>query len=215
MAFFVITACNHKQQSNNMKNTSLGKNDSILVTYFCGFMETISAIRCEELAAIQEQHPKNRYYGYFIPEGLRDAYKKDSTVLDEVPLKPLPRNFIDKIDTFIVDNTIVNRIIKLLDNRKKADDFSEDARMYVTIKRSNGKSDYLCFDALPNRVPNQVKYNSKSYSMDNELLFLLRYYSGYYSWFDKSNLDWFEELKDSVFYQRAIEQINVREKIWK
>ena len=198
----VFQACTHKQQ----KNRSFNENDSILITYYCGPMETNVAIQCEKLAAIQEQHPKNQYYWYLIPEELREAYEKDSTVLDNVPLEPIPRNFIDKIDTFIVDNTIINRIITLLDNRKKAANFSEDARMYVTIKRNNRKNDYLCFDHFPNRV----KYNGKSCSLNSELFFLLRYYSGYYSWFEKSSLYRFEELKDTLFYQRALEQINLR-----
>jgi len=41
------------------------------------------------------------------------------------------------------------------------------------------------------------------------LLFLLRYYSGFYSWFEERNLGRFEELKDTVLYQKAVEQIKM------
>ena len=201
LLFFVITACNHKKHNSGIKNTSLVDNDSILVTYFCGPVETNAAIRCKTLAAIQEQHPENPY-SCLIPNELIDNYMEDGSVLDGMKLEQVP---VDLIDTFIVDNTVINKIIKLLDNRKKAADFSEDARMYVTIKRNNGENDCLCFDHFPNRV----KYNDISYLTDKELSFLLRYYSGYYSWFAKSDLDRLEELRDTVFYQKVLEQINL------
>jgi len=179
----MFTSCNHKQQNTN---ASFEKNDSILVTYDCGLVSTNVATRCEKLAAIQERHPKNNY-GYVSVDG---------------KLEPFP---VDVIDTFIVDTIVTKQIIRLLDNRINADDFDEDARMYVTIKRNDGNNDYLCFDHFPYRI----KYNGQPCSMDKELLFLLRYYSGYYSWFDKNNLDWFEELKDTVLYQKALEQIKL------
>ena len=183
---FVFSACNHKQQNSNIKNTSFEESDSILITYYRGVIETNVAVRCEKLATFQERHPKNRYI-YLMKNG---------------KMEPFP---VLLIDTFIVDSTVTKRIISLLDNRVKADDFDEDARMYVTIKKGNGSNDYLCFDYFPY----QIKYNGQSYTMNKELLFLLRYYSGYYSWFDKNDLDWFEELKDTVLYQKALEQIKL------
>ena len=116
--------------------------------------------------------------------------------------------FHPDLDTFIVDSAVVHKIIKLLDYRKPAADFSGDARMYATIKQKNGKIDHLCFDNFPNRV----KFNGESCSMDKELRFLLRYYSGYYSWFEKFYLDDFEELKNPVYYQKVLEQIKLRKK---
>lgn len=186
MLLLIITACNHKQQNSNIINHLFEENDSILITYECGAIETNIAIRCEKLAAIQERHPKNQY----------------SYVMVNGKLEPLP---VGLIDTFIVDKSVIDRIIELLDNRIEADDYSGDARMYVTVKRIDGRKDYLCFDNSPKRV----KYNGQSCSMDKELLFLLRYYSGYYSWFEESDLKWFEELKDTVLYQKALEQIKL------
>jgi len=183
--FFAFISCNHKQQS-NIKNTSFEKSDSLLITYYCGFIDTNVAIRCEKLAAKQKRHPRNEY----------------SYVMENNKLEPFP---VELIDTFIVDNTVTKKIIRLLDNRKKADNFDEDARMYVTIKRNDGSNDYLCFDQFPYRV----KYNGQSCILDKELLFLLRYYSGFYSWLEGSNLERFEELKDTVLYQKALEQVEL------
>jgi len=182
---FVFIACNHKRQNSSIKNTS-NENDSILITYACGLILTDVSIRCEKLAEIQNRHPKNEY----------------SYVMVNGKLEPFP---VELIDTCIVDSTIINRVVRLLDNVKKTDDYDGDARMYVTIKRSDGRNDNLCFDYFPYRA----KYNGQSCALDKELLFLLRYYSGYYSWFDERNLDWFEELKDTVLYQKAVEQIKM------
>jgi len=115
--FLAFIACNHKQQNTNRINTSLEENDSILVTYFCGLMETDVSIRCEKLAEIQERHPKNDY-SYMMIKG---------------KLEPFP---VSLIDTFIIDSIVTNQIIRLLNNRVKADDYKGDARMYVTIKKA-------------------------------------------------------------------------------
>jgi len=182
----VFTSCNHKQQNNNLKNTSFEKSDSILITYDRGLVLTNVARRCEKLAAIQAQHHKNQYF-----------FATVNGKLEQFP--------VGLIDTFIVDSIVTKKIIQLLDNRVKSTDYEEDARMYVTIKNSDGNNDYLCFDHFPYRV----KYNGQSCTLDKELLFLLRYYSGYYSWFEENNLKRFEELKDTAFYQKALEQIKL------
>lgn len=194
----------HKDTERITASNQSHPSDSILITYYCGLMETDVSIRCERLAAIQEKHPSNDC-GYVIPAELREAYMKDSTVLEGVELEYLPSSIID---TFIADHYVVDKIIELLDKRIPAPDFSEDARMYVTIKRNRGCNDYLCFD----HFPYQIKYNNKACFLDGELLFLLRYYSGYYSGFDITDLTWFEELRDTVFYWKAVEQIKNKKK---
>ena len=199
-----VNACNHKQQNSNTNNTFGNKNDSILITYDCGLVSTPFAVHCEKLASIQEHHPKNQYINLNLKE--KDASIKDNNVLNGIRLKQIPIGLL--IDTFIVDKTITSKIIRLLDNKVNAPDFKEDARMYVTIKKTDGSIDFLCFDHFPDRV----KYNGQSCSIDKELLFLLRYYSGYYSWFEENNLKRFEELKDTLLYQKALEQIKLREK---
>jgi membrane-bound lytic murein transglycosylase MltF len=189
-----------------MKNNLFEDNDSIFVTYFCGLMNTTAAIRCEKLSAIQEQHPKNKYSYSFpsdVPDELMDAYLSDSS-LSNIVLIPVP---VELIDTFIVDSNTISRIEELLNKKVIVSDFSEDARMYVTVKKSDGNTDYLCFDSFPN----QVKYNGQACSLDKELLFLLRYYSGYYSWFDVCDLDRFKELQDTMLYQKVLKQIQANE----
>lgn len=200
MVFIALIACSRKKQNGITEDKMYDKRDSILVTYYCGFVDTNVAMRCEKLAAIQEMHPKNEYI-YVIPEKFRDAYEKDSSIRDKIELEYLPPGIID---TFITDKNVIDRIVELAEKRTSAPDFSEDARMYATIKTDNKKNDYLCFD----HFPYQIKYNGEACSLDGELLFLLRYYSGYYSWFDISDLDWFKELRNTEFRQKVIEQIN-------
>jgi hypothetical protein len=186
----IFSTCNHKQQNNSVNNTPINRTDSILITYFCGRIETSVAIRCEKLAKVQEQHPSN--ISYFEEDG-------------KLYLMPP-----ELIDTFIVDKRLIDTVKVLLDKRIPILDFSEDARMYVTIKKAEGEIDHLCFDY--NYFKNRVKYNGEACLIDDELCFLLRYYSGYYSWFDKSDLDIFNELKDSVIFQKVSEQIDLEEK---
>jgi hypothetical protein len=210
VVLYIFSTCSpNKKDTNNTDikydeiDNSTQKKDSLLITYFCGMIQTGVAIRCEDLQEIQEKHPKNNY-SYVIPEELIDAYIKDESVLDEMVLERMP---VELIDTFIIDSAIINKIVKLLDNGVRIADFSEDARMYVTVTKSDGNNNYLCFD----NFPNQVKYNGQAYSMDKELLFLLRYYSGYYSWFDISSLDRFEELQDTILYRKVLKQIQANE----
>jgi hypothetical protein len=195
--------CNRNQKDRNTltENNQPDKIDSILVTYFCGMIDTDVAIKCERLAEIQKQHPNN--YAYALPEEfpdeLIDDYLEDSSAFDWVKLERVPTELID---TFIVNNDVWNRIAELLEKRTPALDFSEDARMFVTLKNKNGNCDYLCLDSRSNRI----KYNNEAYSMDKKLFFLLRYYSGYYAWFGSSDFDWLEELQDTTYYRKALEQ---------
>ena len=177
-----FASCNWKQHQSIVKNIEPEVCDSILITYFCGNINTSKAILCRKLAAIQEEHPKN---DYSAPN-------------------------MELIDTFIVDKTIIEKAINLLLRNVKAPDFSEDARMYVTIKTKYGNINTLCIDCY-----SRAKYNNEACKLNDELLFLLRYYSGYYSWFSISNLkklEMFGELQNTDYLLKAIEQINSNKK---
>jgi hypothetical protein len=176
---FMLTMTMCHNRSNKKKANSeteiSNQNDSILVTYYRGSVESTVSTRCERLAAIQEQHPKIDY---------------------SCPVAPLI------IDTFIMNKNIMNKIEELLDNKTPAPDYSEDARMFIAIKKKNGHKDYICL----NQRSNPVKYNGCSHLIDNEIIFMLRYYSGYYLWFKTSYYDCFEELQDTVLYQKVLQQ---------
>jgi len=119
----IFNGCTFKQQKNN---TSFVKNDSILITYYPGHFNSDVARPCEDLAEIQKQHPQNRY-AYAIPEEFSNI-DIDDDLLDGIILEPMP---VELIDTFIVDDAIINKIIRLLDNRVRTTDFSGDARIYI------------------------------------------------------------------------------------
>lgn len=144
--------------------------DSVLITYFPGSIDSNVAIRCEKIAAIQAEHPKNDYS--LLSEGI-----------------------VELIDTFIVDKIILDKIQPLIEKKKNTTHYNEDARMYVTVKYTNNTKDNIC---LGMEVP-QVMFNGKPILIENELVYLLRTYSGYYKWFDKDELFYFAELQYSTF----------------
>jgi hypothetical protein len=138
--------------------------DSILITYFCGDVNTGVAIKCEKIAKIQIEHPTNDY----------------SLFGEEI---------VEAIDTFIVDKTILDKIKPLLEKKKTIINYNEDSRMYVTVKYTNNTKDNIC---LGMETP-QVMFNGESMLIENELVYLLRAYSGYYKWFDMEDLSFFKE----------------------
>jgi len=138
--------------------------DSLLITYFCGNLESSVAIKCEKIAKIQMEHPINDYS--LLSEGIVEA-----------------------IDTFIVDKLIIEEVKPLLKKQQPIQNFNEDTRMYVTVKYTDNTTDNIC---LGMNTPN-VFFNGEPIKIENELVFLLRKYSGYYRWFDKEDLLRFEE----------------------
>lgn len=169
LIIIISSACNQRK---DIKESHLEKGgiDSILITYYPGPIDSNVAIRCEKIADIQAKHPKNDYS--LLSEGI-----------------------VEMIDTFIVDKIILDRIRPLMERRKTITHYNEDARMYVTVKYTNNTKDNIC---LGMEVP-QVLFNGKAVLVENELVYLLRAYSGYYKWFDKDELLCFAELKDSAF----------------
>jgi len=165
LVFSVFTACN-----SNRKSTDISEKtdvEGVFVTYYCGMIDTHKAIRCERLAEIQAIHPANDYS--LLSEGI-----------------------ISLIDTFIVDKPILKEIESLLTKREPAEDYNEDARMYVSINYLDGTAEGIC---LGMNTP-QVMFNGKPMFIDNKLIYLLRLNSGYYRWFDNDELELFKEYKD-------------------
>lgn len=91
LAIFIFTACNSNKKSVKvLEKTDI---DSILVTYYCGMIDSNIAIRCEKLAEIQVENPANDYF-------LRSV---GMTLL---------------IDTFIVDKSVLKKIESLIEKKK-------------------------------------------------------------------------------------------------
>lgn len=141
--------------------------DSILITYFCGNLDSNVSIKCEKIAIIQAEYSTNDY-----------------SLINE--------DIVEAIDTFIVDKTILNEIIPLLEKKKNITSYNEDARMYITLKYTDNTTDNMC---LGLETP-QVMFNGEPMLVENKLVYLLRAYSGYYKWFDNENLSHFKEYQE-------------------
>ncbi|GEM_PF-4502942 len=167
LSISIFFACGTgEKKTESLKQESKGI-DSILITYFCGNLESSVAIKCEKIAAIQAEHPVNDYS--LISEGIVEA-----------------------IDTFIVDKAILNEILPLLEKKKNIINYNEDARMYVTVKYKDKTTDNIC---LGMETP-QVIFNGEPKLIENELVYLLRTYSGYYKWLDVEDLSYFKEYQE-------------------
>lgn len=163
----VFASCNTRTKNPSYREESRKGIDSILITYFCGDINSSVAIKCEKIAAIQAEHPANDYS--LFSEGIVEA-----------------------IDTFIVDKTKLNEIMLLLEKKKSIMNYNLDARMYVTVKYTDNTTDNMC---LGMETP-QVMFNGQPMLIENKLVYLLRAYSGYYKWFDNNNLSYFIEYQE-------------------
>lgn len=160
LVVLVSTTCNSNKKSTDI--TEVHKDiDSVFVTYFCGKFDSNIAIKCEKIATIQAIHPKNNY-----------------------------SSFVEVVDTFIADKTILEKIKLLLDKKEILRDYNEDARMYVTIKYKDNTIDNIC---LGMNTPH-VLFNGTPTMIENKLVYLLRQYSGYYKWFNNEDYSKFIEI---------------------
>lgn len=165
-----------RRDKTNLIGIEGAKNDTIFVTYQCGLIETFTAIKCSKIAEIQKEHPIN---SYFTPE------------------------IIEIIDTFIVDHSIITRIDQQLSSmRPLEDNFNEDARLFATLKYKDGRKKEIC---ISNNYNPKIKIDGIPYSTNNELVYLLKNYSGYYYWgVSKSDIESLKELQDTSFQKESI-----------
>lgn len=124
--------------------------DTIFVTYYCGDINSVIPLSCETLSAIQATHPVN---DYSIPS--------------------------EVVDTFITNKEVFIKIDSLLDLKRRTDDFNMDARIYVSISKTDGLKRNFC---IGHSEKPQILYDNISYQVDEELIRLVKEYSGYYDW---------------------------------
>ena len=161
----IFTTCNSDRKGREISEKV--DIDSVLVTYYCGMMDSNVAIKCGVLAVIQADHPPNDYT--FLKEGI-----------------------VELIDTFIVDKPILKEIESLLKKKEPIETYKEDARMYVSIKYSNGETDNIC---LGMNTP-QALFNGEPMLIEDNLIYIFRLNSGYYQWFSEKDLESFKEYRD-------------------
>lgn len=124
--------------------------DTIFVTYYCGDINSVIPLSCEKLSAVQATHPV-----------------KDYSIPTEV------------VDTFITNKEVLIKIDSLLDLKRRTDDFNMDARIYVSISKTDGLKRNFC---IGHSEKPQILYHNISYQVNAELIRLVKEYSGYYDW---------------------------------
>ena len=140
----IFSMCNHANNSSE-KNIEHGEIDSVFITYLPKLVDSDVKIGCDVLATIQSKHPINNY---------------------------LDSSLVQFVDTFIVDSLGLKKIHSLIDKKEPIADFEIDTRMYVTIKYKNKYVDSICLGGIINLLPPNGKFNGKSYTFSNELIYL-------------------------------------------
>ena len=77
-----------------------------------------------------------------------------------------------------------------------------DARMAILVYKKNGIRDSITVNDL---ALNTIYKNRVMQNKNNRLVYLIRKYTGYYSWFPKDELQHAAELKDTTFTRDSIE----------
>lgn len=101
------------------------------------------------------------------------------------------------IDAVIADTSKIRKIKDRIDLLRPAQNSgTPDTRIAVTIKRKDGSLDYLAFCG---EYADQIFYNNVQQEADNNLVFYVKNYIGYYPWFIGDGLYSMPELIDSSF----------------
>lgn len=104
---------------------------------------------------------------------------------------------IGVLDASITDTTQINTIQKLMDALTPSiENKDQNARIVVNIKHKDGSESQL---TLNGEYANEIFLNGIKQEDNNELVFYLKNYIGYYPWFIGDALAMMPELKDNSF----------------
>lgn len=156
--------------------------DSIRVYYYNYTFERISAINCDDI----------------IHRGEKPSYKR--ITLKEHPWYPI--DFSGVIDTLIVD---CKPLLLIEDQLKELKAQKEqrygDMRMAALVYFKDSTFSQVC---ITETNFSNIYLDGILQEKNNHLLYLLRYYCGYYSWFSRKTLSFREELQDTTFVRDTI-----------
>jgi hypothetical protein len=110
------------------------------------------------------------------------------------------------VDTLITQCSVLEEIDTELTNFKESENQSIDARMLVFINYKNGTSDKMCISGyfVDNIIYKEV------FQSNNRFLYLIKYYSGFYSFVSDSELSYMKEIQDTSFHKKLIKAINYK-----
>lgn len=173
----------------------------------CG-NKSASKVGCEEVFVDSIQV---FYYNYSFMSPLaikcEDIKKDEKPTFKKVFNATKQKYYIEYegvIDTVIRDKDVLSKIEMELSNLKSKDSLSSlDARISCIIYFNDGTIEDLCICQDPDTK--YIYRNGVSQDFNHQLVYLIKMYSGYYSWFSRNNLKHMEELGDSTIVRDSIE----------
>ena len=175
----LLTGCNSSQKHDMEKAYCNSNLDSIKVVYFKYrfFIYSKQAAKCSWQTVMNIPNAKCQYTRSFV---------KDTMIRDCDQLKE-----------------IESELTKLHPQKGLPDSLDYlDARMAILVYKKNGIRDSITVNDL---ALNTIYKNRVMQNKNNRLVYLIRKYTGYYSWFPKDELQHAAELKDTTFNRDSIE----------
>lgn len=167
--FLTMTGCNNKQKENAAEPETQAKETNRSIS-------NISVL----------------YYNYLL-DSVTPVNPNDIQL--NIPQFDKDRRGV--LDAGIDDSTKIKGLKNRIDSLQPAKTPSPiDARLVATIHYTNGSQDVLC---LGGRSVNQIFLNGVEQETDNELLFLLKNYTGFYPWMIGDDMFAMKELQDPSF----------------
>lgn len=132
------------------------------------------------------------YYNYIFESA--DLVSPENMEID-IPLFEKDKNGI--LDAEITDSLKTEELQRLLKNLKPASEQTPaDARITATVIYNDGTQDRVCIGGV---YTNRIYLNGREQAPDNEFLFTLKNYIGFYPWMIGDDMFKMVELQDNSF----------------
>lgn len=165
-----ITSCNNKQKKDNAPQQETEINKTDLS------ISNISVL----------------YYNYIVES---EAAISPNDVQLNIPQFEKDRKGV--LDATINDSIKIGKLKSRIDSLRPTQQPSPiDARLVAIINYKNGAQDQLC---IGGKYVNKIFLNGEEQETDNQLLFLLKNYIGFYPWMIGDDMFAMQELQDSSF----------------
>ncbi|PXV69160.1 hypothetical protein CLV62_101429 [Dysgonomonas alginatilytica] len=165
-----ITSCNNKQKKDNAPQQETEINKTDLS------ISNISVL----------------YYNYIVES---EAAISPNDIQLDLPQFEKDRKGV--LDATIDDSIKIGKLKSRIDSLRPAQQPSPiDARLVAIINYTNGIQDQLC---IGGKYVNKIFLNGAEQETDNQLLFLLKNYIGFYPWMIGDDMFAMQELQDASF----------------
>lgn len=182
------------------------------------FLSIVSSIGCNDKAShkieckevfIDSIQVFYYNYSFMSPlaikcEDIRKAEKPTFKKVFNISKQKFYIEYEGVIDTVITNRDVLSEIETGLSNLQSKDSLSSlDARISCVIYFNDGTIEDLCI--CQDSDSKYIYRNGISQDFNHQLVYLIKMYSGYYSWFSRENLKHMEELGDSTIVRDSIE----------